>query len=126
MPQPPTAVRAGALVALGAFCVACINTFRKFTVATSIVPTGVFASYLIVGSAAWLCLLAAIYRGHNWARIVFIIAATLAVLSIPFGWRAASVLDHVTLAVNGTQTFANVVAAVLLMLPQSRRWFRMR
>ena len=64
-----------------------------------------------------------VFRGRNWARIVFVIVVFLSVPGNVIA-SASPVADSTARLVSSSQALLNVSAAVLLLLPASRRWYR--
>jgi hypothetical protein len=71
----------------------------------------------------WLLVVLLVFRGRNWARIVFCVFALLSIPGTLF-INVFRIADAAVRFVSGSQAVLNVSAAVLLLIPRSARWYR--
>ena len=119
----PIIVRLVLILAVISIAIGLVNTIREFpTSATAVSPAMLIGSALVM-TGLWVGVIYLIACRRNWARWLFIVVAFLALPGAVFSFEALPGTDIITAGVSLSQHGANIVAAVLLLLPTSSRWF---
>jgi hypothetical protein len=126
-PDIPTHVRWALGLALASVGTGLINSARHWPTAFATLAPGVAVVVMAIAmfmTALWLGLLYLVATRRNWARIIFIVSAFLAVPGAVLTVMTSSAADPVTAVVAIGQHGSHLCAGVLLLLPHSSRWFK--
>jgi len=119
----PATVQWAVGLSLTAIGIGLINTVRTFSTATSLMSPFILIGYITSAIAIWLFLLYKVAIGRNWARILFVVMVFLSLLgifSLDFYQKENMIVSGIVFC----QAAFDLVAAVLLFISPSSRWYR--
>jgi hypothetical protein len=116
--KPPSAVVGAVMLYTLSFLLGYVRIVIKSGWPTR--PTGWMA--LVIFTAIVLLIARALYRGRNWLRIVSLCLTAFGIAYMP--WSLAAISNAPEKAIHVTQGVLQAAAAILLLTPAARGWFR--
>ena len=123
-PDIPGTVRWALILAIASVAIGLGNTVREFPPSGASISPAMLLGTALVMTGLWAGVVYLVATRRNWARWLFIVVAFLALPGAVLSLAALPGADAITAAVSFSQNGANIAAAVLLLLPDSSRWFR--
>lgn len=120
----PKSVRWAVWLAVASVAIGLINTIRLYPSSSATISPTILVLAAVISTAFWAGLVYLFATGRNWARWIFVVIAFLAIPGALVSLSVYPLTDLPTAAISLSQQTANLIAAILLLLPVSTQWYR--